>query len=105
LHLAAGRYQLALPLFERVLAARPSDAVAANNVAVCHLYNHNVPQAITTLESLVRTNPLLAGDAAVSGNLSALYDLAYDDSARRKKVLQGVLAVFAPQNVDTGDEK
>eukprot|EP00698_Gefionella_okellyi_P019525 TRINITY_DN5990_c0_g1_i1.p1 TRINITY_DN5990_c0_g1~~TRINITY_DN5990_c0_g1_i1.p1 ORF type:complete len:418 (+),score=83.92 TRINITY_DN5990_c0_g1_i1:150-1403(+) len=105
LHLAGGRYGMALPLFERVLSTRPGDAIAANNVAVCQLYTHNVPAAINSLEAAVRTNPLLAGDATVVGNLSALYDLAFDDSARRKKVLQGVLAVYAPQMVDANTEE
>lgn len=103
-HVAAGQFGQALSLFEAVLQRRPGDATASTNAAVCRLYTHDVPGAIATLENCVRSNPAAAGDPAVLANLGALYDLAYDDSAKRKRTLRNVLSVYAPHLLDSPDE-
>jgi tetratricopeptide (TPR) repeat protein len=103
-HVAAGQYAPALGLFEEALAKRPGDVMAANNAAVCRLYAHDVIGAIKTLEACVRASPSAAGDAAVASNLTVLYDLAYDDAPRRKRVLRLVLATYAPHLLDSPEE-
>ena len=43
--------------FQAVLEARPTDAAAANNLAVCRLYLCDLPGAVMGIEAAVKADP------------------------------------------------
>lgn len=75
MEVASGEYEAALSAFSSALSLDPSNAVAANNVAVCHLFRERLAQAVSCLEGFVKANPSAHLQQAVASNLAALYQM------------------------------
>lgn len=56
-HIGRDRYSDALRAFESVLEMEPDNVWAANNRAVCWLYQRDLQRAVSSLEQLVAANP------------------------------------------------
>jgi hypothetical protein len=75
--------------------------IAVNNYAICALYLKRLPQAIATLEQLVRENPPRHMVDSVVFNLCTMYDLSNEPQAAlgRKRVLQQVATRYHLEDV------
>ncbi len=74
---------------------------AANNAAICLLHLGRCDEALTKLESCLRSNPKMALDEGVVVNVATLYDLTAPDSAPAKKgVLKALASKYARQGFD-----
>ncbi|KAI9353803.1 hypothetical protein BDR26DRAFT_890254 [Obelidium mucronatum] len=75
--------------------------VIVNNISVCYLYSGNVGQALSHLESLVLEMPqLCGGSASLLFNLATLYDLTDNSLERKRRLLGGVVAAHAGDDLD-----
>eukprot|EP00667_Euglena_gracilis_P011741 EG_transcript_12011 len=91
LSMAQQQYGRGFEEFASVLAKDPNNIEAANNQAICALYNCHLTEAISILEDLIRRDPKQALTEAVIFNLCSMYDLQSEQGASKKKVLQSVV--------------
>lgn len=75
--------------------------IAVNNYAICALYLKRLPDAISTLEQLVRENPPRNMVDAVVFNLCTMYDLSNEPQVAlgKKRVLQQVASRYHLEDV------
>ncbi|KAJ3294756.1 Trafficking protein particle complex subunit 12 [Rhizoclosmatium sp. JEL0117] len=77
--------------------------VIVNNISVCHLYSGNVAQALSHLESLMLELPqVCGGSASLVFNLATLYDLTDNSMERKRRLLGGVVASYAGDDLEGG---
>jgi tetratricopeptide (TPR) repeat protein len=92
--MAQSRFARAFEEFGQVLQKDSHNAEAANNQAVCALYNCNLKEAVSILEGLIRNDPHAALTEPVVFNLCTLYDLQSEQNLQKKKVLHAVVQRF-----------
>ena len=100
LQMARSQYSTALAEFEAARALEPTNALAANNAAVCQLYCGALTDAIGTLEAQLKADPCGMHEVIVS-NLSALYQMREGGGAA-KEVLERLVVATATDDFDMG---
>jgi len=100
LALSLDQYTKAIEHFQSVLDLQPNNIAAANNRAICWLYNTDLAKAISSLEEVLNRDPENTLDEGLVFNLSTLYDLAADRSTERKKAMMGLVSKYAPDSFD-----
>lgn len=79
-------YDLATQSLLEVLSLNPTHLVAANNLALCYLYQGQLKKAIETMESMISNGPALAcSQESFIFNLSTMYDLTSNTFLHKKK--------------------
>jgi hypothetical protein len=79
-------YDLATQSLLEVLALNPTHLVAANNLALCYLYQGQLKKAIETMENMISSGPALAcSQESFIFNLSTMYDLTSNTFLHKKK--------------------
>ncbi|KAF2084946.1 hypothetical protein K490DRAFT_47708, partial [Saccharata proteae CBS 121410] len=91
--MADGDLDSALATWESLHATYPSDAMIAQNLAVCLLYTGRIAESRETLEKLVEKGDALQ---AVTFNLATVYELCTERSRERKGELAERVAELAP---------
>ncbi|KAL1922649.1 uncharacterized protein VTP21DRAFT_10188 [Calcarisporiella thermophila] len=94
-----GDFQQAKALFSKVWESNKENVLAANNLAVCELYLGHLNSALSILKELV-ANYLFtaAGCEPILFNLCTLYELRYENSIEKKRlVLAEALPVAGDQ--------
>eukprot|EP00742_Colponemidia_sp_Colp-10_P008595 GILJ01009319.1.p1 GENE.GILJ01009319.1~~GILJ01009319.1.p1 ORF type:complete len:636 (+),score=98.59 GILJ01009319.1:30-1937(+) len=100
LHFALGQFREALEEFRTQVTVDATDLIAVNNFALASLYCKELQQAIEFLEQALRKDPVNHLNESLIFNLCTLYDLALQDSAERKKVIQDLVARYGPEDFD-----
>eukprot|EP00743_Colponemidia_sp_Colp-15_P007590 GILK01008206.1.p1 GENE.GILK01008206.1~~GILK01008206.1.p1 ORF type:complete len:652 (-),score=104.05 GILK01008206.1:114-2036(-) len=100
LYFALGQFKEALEEFRTQVTVDSTDLVAVNNFALASLYCKELQQAIEFLEQALRKDPVNHLNESLIFNLCTLYDLALQDSAERKKVIQDLVARYGPEDFD-----
>ena len=97
---ALKQYPSALEEFNAVLARDPSDAIAANNKALCLMYARDLMGAISVLEDVLQNNPLTALNETLVLNLCSMYELGSSNCTKTKRTLSNWLMRLAPDDFD-----
>ncbi|CAO3651913.1 unnamed protein product [Cunninghamella echinulata] len=85
LFISKGEWTKAKEILEQVIQQNDENLVAANNLAVCHVYLGDLPNALSLLDKMIQQNPTSAGTCEVTlMNLCTLYDLRYEASGHFK---------------------
>lgn len=71
-----GQYKEACEQFSKVLAYKPDNLVAENNMATCMVFQNKAGQAIDMLNDLIKKNGLNITEQML-GNMFALYEVHY----------------------------
>mmetsp|Transcript_19012 Transcript_19012/g.63690 ORF Transcript_19012/g.63690 Transcript_19012/m.63690 type:complete len:247 (+) Transcript_19012:573-1313(+) len=100
--LACGDYATGHDEFSAVLRLSPSNAIAANNKAICLLYLGRISEAIDSLEAFIHADPKKHFDATMYANLCSMYELQSDHGARKKQALTGLASEVGSDDVDLG---
>ncbi|ORX87511.1 TPR-like protein [Anaeromyces robustus] len=80
-------YDLATQSLLEVLSLNPNHLVAANNLALCYLYQGQLKKAIETMENMISAGPSLAcSQESFIFNLSTMYDLTSNTFLHKKKL-------------------
>ncbi|KAL6605420.1 hypothetical protein U3516DRAFT_599224 [Neocallimastix sp. 'constans'] len=80
-------YDLATQSLLEVLSINPTHLVAANNLALCYLYQGQLKKAIETMENMISSGPALAcSQESFIFNLSTMYDLTSNTFLHKKKL-------------------
>ena len=88
-------------LFEAALAARPWDAVAANNLAVTHMYTRDLRGGVRVLEESLTCHPAAAAQReCLMRNACSMYEIAAATPAAAKRALAAWTAHVAPEDLD-----
>ena len=99
LGVAQGQCEAAAIDFDAVVQIEPTNAVAANNFAVCQLYCCELTKAITYLEGFVKADPHARTPPAIAANLAALYQMT-DGAAASKLSLERLVIEYATDDFD-----
>eukprot|EP01102_Stenamoeba_stenopodia_P012210 TRINITY_DN3825_c0_g1_i1.p1 TRINITY_DN3825_c0_g1~~TRINITY_DN3825_c0_g1_i1.p1 ORF type:complete len:509 (-),score=78.33 TRINITY_DN3825_c0_g1_i1:192-1718(-) len=100
LALATDRYDQGIHHFDAVLQVEPSNFTAANNKSICLLYTCNLAQAVSSLEDMLRQDPVHNLNETLVFNLCTMYDLQSDSSLDKKKALMKLVAKFGSDDFD-----
>lgn len=95
LETARSEYERALHEFEAVRSMEPTNALAANNTAVCQLYCCRLADAVETLEGLLKADPHGSMHQVIISNLEALYQMREGRAASKVTLERLVLATAA----------
>ncbi|CAK9256119.1 unnamed protein product [Sphagnum jensenii] len=100
LHFAEKQYSKAFDEFNAVLGRDPTDAVSANNKALCLMYSRELLGATQVLEDCLQTSPQSTLNETVVLNLCSMYELTSINSSDAKRTLSTWLLNHAPDDFD-----
>jgi Flp pilus assembly protein TadD len=100
LEVCRGQYAQAAEAFGKALTAHPWDHHAANNRAIALVYLGQASESVRLLEDLIAHNPRENLTPSVVFNLCTLYDLVFTNAKDRKRLLQDVAQLAAPEDLD-----
>lgn len=87
--------------FEAALVARPWDAVAANNLAVMHMYTRDLRGGVRVLEESLTCYPAAAAQReCLMRNACSMYELSAATPSAAKRALATWTAHVAPEDLD-----